>query len=79
MENLFNKVLNLEQACAYLGYKRSYVYRLASEGIIPSNKPNGKRLFFDRDRLEHWMLSGSKEVNPSKKQSTTTNTPTHAE
>ena len=52
-----NNVLNLEEACEYLGYKKSYVYKLTSAGIIPHSKPNGKKIFFDKAKLEAWMLS----------------------
>jgi len=59
MDFLNNKVLNLDQACEYLGYKKSYVWKLTSAGIIPYSKPNGKKLFFDREKLEEWMLSNA--------------------
>jgi excisionase family DNA binding protein len=52
-----NRVLTFEQACEYLGYKRSYMYKLTSAGILPFSKPNGKSIFFDREKLEAWMLS----------------------
>jgi len=54
------KVLTLDEACEYLGFKKSYVYKLTSAGILPYYKPNGKTIFFDRVQLEGWMLS-----NPS--------------
>ena len=55
---MFSKnVLNLEEACAYLGYKKSYLYKLTSAGIVPFSKPNGKKIFFDKAKLESWMLS----------------------
>lgn len=57
MEQLNQRVLNLEEACQLLGYKKSYVYKLTSAGIIPYSKPNGKNLFFCREKLENWMLS----------------------
>jgi len=53
-------VLNIKEACEYLGYKISYLYKLTSAGIIPHSKPNGKKLYFDKAKLEAWMLS-----NPS--------------
>lgn len=60
---MFNKrVLNLDEACLYLGYKKSYVYQLTSAGVLPFSKPNGKRIYFDRNLLEEWMLSNA---NPS--------------
>jgi excisionase family DNA binding protein len=55
-----NKVLTFEQGCKYLGYAKSYVYKLTSAGILPYSKPNGKSIFFDREKLESWMLSNAK-------------------
>lgn len=54
-----NRVLTFEQGCQYLGYAKSYVYKLTSAGIIPHSKPNGKSIFFDRGLLEQWMLSNA--------------------
>jgi len=54
-----NKVLTFEQGCQYLGFAKSYVYKLTSSGILPFSKPNGKRIFFDKEKLEEWMLSNS--------------------
>jgi len=56
---LSNKVLSFEQGCQLLGYKKSYVYKLTHSGIIPFSKPNGKRIFFDREKLESWMLGNA--------------------
>jgi len=53
-------VLTFEEGCKYLGFKKSYVYKLTSAKIIPHSKPNGKTIFFERKSLENWMLS-----NPS--------------
>ncbi|MGN6248949.1 MAG: helix-turn-helix transcriptional regulator [Ginsengibacter sp.] len=54
-----NRVLTFEQGCEYLGYKKSYVYKLTSAGILPYSKPNGKSIFFERKKLEAWMLSNA--------------------
>lgn len=59
MESTQNKVLTFIQGCQYLGYKKSYVYKLTSAKILPYSKPNGKKIFFDRDKLEAWMLSNA--------------------
>ncbi len=59
-----SKVLTFEQGCKYLGYKKSYVYKMTSAGILPFSKPNGKAIFFNRELLENWMLS-----NPSSSRS----------
>lgn len=57
MEQLLNRVLTFEQGCQYLGYAKSYVYKLTSAGILPYSKPNGKSIFFDKEKLEAWMLT----------------------
>jgi excisionase family DNA binding protein len=55
----FTKVLSFQQGCDYLGYKKSYVYKMTMRGILPFSKPNGKKIYFDRDELESWMLRNS--------------------
>jgi hypothetical protein len=32
-------------------------------GVLPYSKPNGKKLYFDRNKLEEWMMSGSSVSN----------------
>jgi len=59
--NLNDKnVLTIKDVSDYTGFKKSYIYKLTSAGIIPHSKPNGKTIFFDKVKLEEWMLS-----NPS--------------
>lgn len=53
------RVLSFQEGCEYLGYRRSYVYKLTSAGVLPHSKPNGKKIFFDREKLEEWMLSNA--------------------
>ena len=50
------RFLNIDEAANLLGFKKSYVYKLTSGGVIPHSKPNGKRIFFDREVLEQWMM-----------------------
>jgi predicted DNA-binding transcriptional regulator AlpA len=54
------KVLNFEQARQFLGYSKSTMYQKTCAGILPFSKPNSGRLYFDREKLEAWMLG-----NPS--------------
>lgn len=51
------KVLNFDDAVAFTGYSKSYLYRLTSSNSIPHYKPSGKVIFFDRDELEKFLLS----------------------
>lgn len=57
------RVLNLTEASEMLGFTKSYIYKLTSRGVIPHSKPMGKTLFFDREKLESWMLSNSHDGN----------------
>lgn len=59
MDFLQNKVLTFDQGCKYMGYAKSYVYKLTSAGIIPYSNPNGKKIFFDREKLNEWLLSNA--------------------
>jgi len=72
-----NKVLTFEQGCEYLGYKKSYVYKLTSAGILPYSKPNGKSIFFDRAKLEDWMLSNASSSKEEKQTDAATYVNTH--
>lgn len=53
------KVLTFEEACDYTGISRSYLYKLTSQAKIPFSKPNGKVIFFDKDKLDTWLLQNS--------------------
>ena len=61
------KVLTFEEGCQLLGYKKSYVYKMTSAGILPFSKPNNKRIFFEREKLENWMLSNASTSSNEKK------------
>jgi excisionase family DNA binding protein len=51
------RILSFEEACAYTGFAESYMYKLTSGRKIPHSKPNGKKIFFDKDKLDSWLLS----------------------
>ena len=48
-------VLNSDEAARYLGFKKSYLYKLTSDGKISHYKPQGKSLFFKRVELDQWL------------------------
>lgn len=54
--NYLGRVLSFKEACSYLGLSKSYLYKLTSSDIIPFSKPNGKKIYFDREKLDEWML-----------------------
>lgn len=52
-------ILNVEELADYTGFKKSYIYKLVHTNSIPYSKPNGKILFFDRSKIDTWLLSNS--------------------
>lgn len=51
------KILTLNEAAEYLSIERSYMYKLTSARKIPHSKPNGKTIYFDKEKLNEWALS----------------------
>jgi excisionase family DNA binding protein len=57
-QNMLNKeVLNFNEAAIYLDVSHSHLYKLAGNGAIPSYKPNGKKLYFNRHEIDEWLMS----------------------
>jgi len=54
MEN--KEVLILDEACQYTGISRGYMYKLTSYEKIPHFKPRGKFIYFEREKLNFWLL-----------------------
>ena len=53
------EILNVEELSDYTGFKKSYIYKLVHSNLIPYSKPNNKVLFFDRKKIDEWLLSNS--------------------
>ncbi|MDR3678903.1 MAG: helix-turn-helix domain-containing protein [Flavipsychrobacter sp.] len=59
---LFHKtVLNFNELVRYTGLSSHYLYKLTSQGKIPFSKPCGKIMFFEKAKIDAWLLQ-----NPSK-------------
>lgn len=60
IENLLkkkdDKPLTFKEACAYLGYAPSYLYKLTYRKVIPYYKPTGKMIFFSKSELDEWIF-----------------------
>ena len=54
--------MTFNEACEYLNYKRSYLYKLCSFDSIPHHKKNGKELFFLFKEVDEWMLNSPKKT-----------------
>lgn len=44
-------VLNADEACAFLGISKNYLYRLTAQGKLKYYRPFGKMIFFEREIL----------------------------
>ena len=59
LANNNKKVLNLNEVADYIGFSKSYIYKLTSQNLIPHSKPSGKAVFFNRDEIDKWLLSNN--------------------
>lgn len=48
-------VLNVDEAAALTGFAKSTIYKMTSGGTMPHSK-RGKKLYFDRQEIEAWLL-----------------------
>jgi excisionase family DNA binding protein len=46
------------EAAKYLKVSPSHIYRLTSQGCIPHYKPNGKKIYFNKEDLDGWIKHG---------------------
>jgi len=56
-------ILNVEELSDYTGFKKSYIYKLVHTNSLPFSKPNGKVLFFERKKVDDWLLKNSHKSN----------------
>lgn len=54
--NLNKEIFNFKEACKFLGYSKSYLYKQTHLRKIPHYKPNGKKLYFKKVDLESYLL-----------------------
>ena len=55
------EVLTFDEASEYTGISRSYLYKLTAGNKIPYSKPNGKMIFFERKKINDWLLQNSRK------------------
>jgi DNA binding domain, excisionase family len=49
------EVLTFDEAAKFMGFSKSYLYKLTSGQKIPFYKPTGKLCFFNRLELQAWL------------------------
>ena len=54
------RVFNVANLQMYTGWSLSKIYKLTSARLIPFSKPTNGSLFFEREKIEEWLLK-----NPS--------------
>jgi len=58
-----SKPYTFDEAAAYLGISKSYLYKLTSGGKIPHYKPFGKKIYFDKVMLDDWVYQNPVKSN----------------
>jgi len=61
------EVLTFDETCDYTGISRSYLYKLTAAGHIPHSMPNGKLIFFEREKIVRWLLQNERKLLPESK------------
>jgi excisionase family DNA binding protein len=61
-QTMQKQVLNFKEACTYLELSQSHLYKLTSTNAVPHYKPNGKKIYFQREELDNWLLRN--RMNP---------------
>ena len=62
-DELRDDILTIEGACEFTSLAKQTLYQLVSERRIPFMKRKGsKRLYFSRNELKEWILSGRKKT-----------------
>lgn len=52
---LYKEILTVDEACAFLGISKNYLYKLTHNHKISFSRPNGKMIYFERTDLMAWM------------------------
>jgi len=51
------RTLNVKELCRFTGLSESFIYKLTAAKRIPFSRPNGKIIFFDREKIQNFLLS----------------------
>ncbi len=58
IENQQNEFYSLEEACSYLKISKPSMYKLTSKKEITYYTPGGKKIYFQKQDLDTWILAG---------------------
>lgn len=63
-QNLNNKtVFNIDEVALYTGLSKLYVYKLTSRKDIPYYQPQGKKIYFNKEEIDRWLLRNRESTN----------------
>jgi excisionase family DNA binding protein len=62
MPEEYPEILSAEKAARFLGYSKSYIYKLIFEGKIPCYKPRGL-LYFKKSELNDFIMRNRKAAD----------------
>ncbi len=58
IEKKRNEFYSLEEACSYLKISKPSMYKLTSKKEITYYTPGGKKIYFQKQDLDAWILAG---------------------
>ena len=64
------EILNMKDACQFLGFSQSMLYKLTCNGEIPHFKPRGKSIFFEKKELTTWIKNNGEHITGKTRETT---------
>ncbi len=58
-----DRPMSFNEACRYLNYSKSYLYKCTCKRLIPFYKPGGKKIFFSKKELDEWIYKYRVKTN----------------
>lgn len=52
-------ILTIDDLAEYTGWSKSYIYKKTSDGTLKFSKPLGKTIFFSKEWIDNFLLSGA--------------------
>ncbi|WP_234912421.1 helix-turn-helix transcriptional regulator, partial [Vibrio anguillarum] len=60
LTNQTKEIMTISECSLYTGLSKSYLYKLTHKEKIPFSKPLGKRVYFERSKIDQWLLRNNK-------------------
>ncbi len=62
-QNSEKEFFNVDELADYLNLSKSTIYKLTHRGEHPYSRPNGKRLYFHKKKIDEWIQRNSIKTN----------------